>query len=171
MMPAAGSSFKGKSDMAKYDKAMKLKGFIEKIRADYTKKLSSTDKRTKQVRLLCSRYMLSFLCVGVLASRRSGFCQKEIYVLHVESCSRVTDSASGRVSRFEGCRSRDTGSCPLQCVGSRNVYCCDSNPSIWHCFTLFFMRKPFRLISHRQRSPLKRLTLSTFNLYLPYATW
>lgn len=50
MMLAASSSFKGKSDMAKYDKAMKLKGFIEKIRADYTKKLNSADKRTKQVR-------------------------------------------------------------------------------------------------------------------------
>lgn len=49
MMLAASSSFKGKSDMAKYNKAMKLKGFIEKIRADYTKKLSSGDKRTKQV--------------------------------------------------------------------------------------------------------------------------
>ncbi|CAM9151439.1 unnamed protein product [Pylaiella littoralis] len=49
MMLAASSSFKGKSDMAKYDKAMKLKGFIERIRADYTKKLSSGDKRTKQI--------------------------------------------------------------------------------------------------------------------------
>ena len=49
MMLAASSSFKGKSDMAKYDKAMKLKGFIGKIREDYTKKLSSGDKRTKQV--------------------------------------------------------------------------------------------------------------------------
>lgn len=51
MMLAASSSFKGKSDMAKYDKAMKLKGFIERIRTDYTKKLSSGDKRTKQVRV------------------------------------------------------------------------------------------------------------------------
>ncbi|CAN0360705.1 unnamed protein product, partial [Laminaria digitata] len=49
MMLAASSSFKGKSDMAKYDKAMKLKGFIGKIREDYTKKLSSGDKRTKQI--------------------------------------------------------------------------------------------------------------------------
>lgn len=49
MMLAASSSFKGKSDLAKYDKAMKLKGYIGKIRADYTKKLSSNDKRTKQV--------------------------------------------------------------------------------------------------------------------------
>ncbi|CAM9286516.1 unnamed protein product, partial [Sphacelaria rigidula] len=49
MMLAASSSFKGKSDLAKYDKAMKLKGFIGKIRADYTKKLSSSDKRTKQI--------------------------------------------------------------------------------------------------------------------------
>lgn len=49
MMLAASSSFKGKSDVRKYDKAMKLKGFIEKIRKDYTAKLSSSDKRTKQV--------------------------------------------------------------------------------------------------------------------------
>lgn len=49
MMLAASSSFKGKSDVRKYDKAMKLKGFIGRIREDYTKKLSSGDKRTKQV--------------------------------------------------------------------------------------------------------------------------
>ncbi|CBJ32924.1 conserved unknown protein [Ectocarpus siliculosus] len=49
MMLAASSSFKGKSDMAKYDKAMKLKGFIERIRTDYVKKLSSSDRRTKQI--------------------------------------------------------------------------------------------------------------------------
>ncbi|CAB1104174.1 unnamed protein product [Ectocarpus sp. CCAP 1310/34] len=49
MMLAASSSFKGKSDMAKYDKAMKLKGFIERIRTDYIKKLSSSDRRTKQI--------------------------------------------------------------------------------------------------------------------------
>lgn len=58
MMLAASSSFKGKSDLAKYDKAMKLKGFIGKIREDYTKKLSSNDKRTKQVRSLF--FSLSF---------------------------------------------------------------------------------------------------------------
>eukprot|EP00903_Cladosiphon_okamuranus_P018162 g16712.t1 len=49
MMLAASSSFKGKSDVRKYDKAMKLKGFIDKIRKDYTTKLSSGDKRTKQI--------------------------------------------------------------------------------------------------------------------------
>ncbi|CAN0346831.1 unnamed protein product, partial [Discosporangium mesarthrocarpum] len=49
MMLAASSSFKGKSDMAKYDKAMKLMGFIEKIREDYCRNLGSSDKRTKQI--------------------------------------------------------------------------------------------------------------------------
>ncbi|CAM9248831.1 unnamed protein product [Choristocarpus tenellus] len=49
MMLAASSSFKGKSDMAKYDKAMKLKGFIGKIREDYTSNLNNSDKRTKQI--------------------------------------------------------------------------------------------------------------------------
>lgn len=57
MMLAASSSFKGKSDVRKYDKAMKLKGFIERIREDYTKKLSSGDKRTKQVRVRCLLYL------------------------------------------------------------------------------------------------------------------
>eukprot|EP00752_Nemacystus_decipiens_P006145 g5543.t1 len=49
MMLAASSSFKGKSDVRKYDKAMKLKGFIERIRQDYTAKLINTDLRTKQI--------------------------------------------------------------------------------------------------------------------------
>lgn len=49
MMLAASSSFKGKSDMAKYNKAMALKGNIDKIRKDYTKKLNSANAQTKQV--------------------------------------------------------------------------------------------------------------------------
>ena len=49
MMLAASSSFKGKSDMNKYNKAMALKGNIDKIRKDYTKKLNSANAQTKQV--------------------------------------------------------------------------------------------------------------------------
>jgi DNA topoisomerase-1 len=49
MQLAASSSFKGKSDMGKYDKAMKLKGFIGKIRADYTERLVSSDPNEKQL--------------------------------------------------------------------------------------------------------------------------
>jgi len=41
VMLAAQSSFKGKSDRDKYEKAMRLKGCIGKIRADYTKNLKS----------------------------------------------------------------------------------------------------------------------------------
>lgn len=43
VMLAASSSFKGKSDRSKYEKAMKLKGCIDKIRADYRRNLSSKD--------------------------------------------------------------------------------------------------------------------------------
>lgn len=68
MMLAASSSLKGKSDVRKYDKAMKLKGFIERIRRDYTNKLVSSDRRTKQVLLsavclLCRRSMHGRLVV------------------------------------------------------------------------------------------------------------
>ena len=43
VMLAAQSSFKGKSDRDKYEKAMRLKGCIDKIRDDYTTNLTSKD--------------------------------------------------------------------------------------------------------------------------------
>lgn len=45
---AASSSFKGKSDMAKYEKARRLKKSIDKIRKDYTKGLKAKDMFTRQ---------------------------------------------------------------------------------------------------------------------------
>ncbi|KAL8025134.1 putative DNA topoisomerase I, DNA breaking-rejoining enzyme, catalytic core [Plasmopara halstedii] len=45
---AASSSFKGKSDLAKYEKARQLKNCISKIRRDYTKGLKAKDMFTKQ---------------------------------------------------------------------------------------------------------------------------
>lgn len=45
---AASSSFKGKSDLAKYEKARRLKKSIDKIRRDYTKGLKAKDMFTKQ---------------------------------------------------------------------------------------------------------------------------
>ena len=48
-MLAAQSSFKGKSDMQKYDKAMRLKGCIHKIRADYKRHLNAKDVFNRQV--------------------------------------------------------------------------------------------------------------------------
>lgn len=39
VMLAASSSFKGKSDMDKYTKAIKLKSCIGRVRADYTAKI------------------------------------------------------------------------------------------------------------------------------------
>ncbi len=41
VMLAASSSFKGKSDLEKYDKAIRLKKHIAKIRQDYTEKIKS----------------------------------------------------------------------------------------------------------------------------------
>ena len=42
VMLSASSSFKGKSDLEKYQKAIELKGCIHKIRADYTSKIKSS---------------------------------------------------------------------------------------------------------------------------------
>lgn len=41
MMLAASSSFKGKNDLDKYQKAIRLKGCIGKVRKDYTSKIRS----------------------------------------------------------------------------------------------------------------------------------
>lgn len=49
VMLAASSSFKGKSDMGKYNKAMKLKGFIEHIRGDYETNLIHSVKQNRQL--------------------------------------------------------------------------------------------------------------------------
>mmetsp|Transcript_10338 Transcript_10338/g.10407 ORF Transcript_10338/g.10407 Transcript_10338/m.10407 type:complete len:829 (+) Transcript_10338:118-2604(+) len=49
VMLAASSSFKGKSDMEKYSKAILLTKHIEKVRKDYTKKIKSQDAATKQL--------------------------------------------------------------------------------------------------------------------------
>lgn len=49
VMLAASSSFKGKSDREKYSKAMRLKGCIGKIRADYKKNLTSKDSFNRQL--------------------------------------------------------------------------------------------------------------------------
>jgi len=45
---AANSSWKGKSDKAKYEKARELKQHIEKVRSDYHKGFRSDDKATRQ---------------------------------------------------------------------------------------------------------------------------
>ena len=43
VMLAASSSFKGQSDVDKYSKAIKLKGCIDKVRRDYTKKIKQSE--------------------------------------------------------------------------------------------------------------------------------
>jgi len=49
VMLSASSSFKGKSDMGKYDKAARLKDYIDRIRANYEKNLNKKDKEARQV--------------------------------------------------------------------------------------------------------------------------
>eukprot|EP01035_Chromulina_nebulosa_P019225 gene19225-25076_t len=49
VMLAASSSFKGKSDLDKYEKAIRLKACIGKVRKDYTDKINSSDIESKQL--------------------------------------------------------------------------------------------------------------------------
>jgi DNA topoisomerase-1 len=49
VMLSASSSFKGKSDLDKYAKAIKLKGCIHRIRTDYTAKIRSKDKGSREL--------------------------------------------------------------------------------------------------------------------------
>lgn len=46
----ANSSFKAESDLAKYEKARKLKDYIDSIRTNYTRDWGSSDLRKKQAR-------------------------------------------------------------------------------------------------------------------------
>ena len=49
VMLSASSSFKGKSEMEKYDKAARLKLFIEKIRRDYEGNLTKASQEVQQL--------------------------------------------------------------------------------------------------------------------------
>lgn len=48
VMLAASSSFKGISDMDKYNKAIRLKSCIDKVRKDYTLKIKSKVRKEKE---------------------------------------------------------------------------------------------------------------------------
>jgi len=58
---AANSQFKAESDLAKYEKARKLKDYIEKIRKDYMKGLKSKDKVKRQ--MACAIYLIDRLAL------------------------------------------------------------------------------------------------------------
>lgn len=58
----AQSSIKGESDLKKYEKARKLKDYVDAIRADYKRAWDSTDKKVRA----------SPSCIRTRASRRSG---------------------------------------------------------------------------------------------------
>eukprot|EP00918_Siedleckia_nematoides_P096179 GHVU01210970.1.p1 GENE.GHVU01210970.1~~GHVU01210970.1.p1 ORF type:complete len:688 (-),score=148.45 GHVU01210970.1:577-2640(-) len=57
------SAAKGQKDMEKYEKARDLKGYIDKIRKDYTEKMSSNDETEKQ--LGTATYLIDFLALRV----------------------------------------------------------------------------------------------------------
>ena len=62
VMLSASSSFKGKSDLEKYQKAIRLKSCIQSIRKDYTKKINS--KVNYLVKFCCESAYDTFMHTG-----------------------------------------------------------------------------------------------------------
>jgi len=60
---SAASKFKGEADKKKYEKARKLKGLIENVREDYSKKMSAESIVDKQ--LGCALYLIDKLALRI----------------------------------------------------------------------------------------------------------
>jgi len=69
-MLSASSSFKGKSDREKYNKAMQLKGYIEKIRKDYEGGLASKESTARQI--ATAMWLIDKLALRVGGEKDSG---------------------------------------------------------------------------------------------------
>ena len=77
VMLAASSSFKGVSDMEKYGKAIRLKGCIDMIRNDYTKKirLSKEAANLDNRQLGVAMWIIDRLALRVGGERVRGSCR------------------------------------------------------------------------------------------------
>lgn len=60
---SANSKFKGLNDKKKYEKARKLKSFIQTVRSDYEKMLISRDLKDRQIGT--ATYLIDFLALRV----------------------------------------------------------------------------------------------------------
>jgi len=65
VMLAANSSWKGMSDMAKYNKARELKQHIDKVRTDYMKAINSSKSTVKEKQLAVAVYLIDRLALRV----------------------------------------------------------------------------------------------------------
>lgn len=70
MYLAAQSGFKGQQDFLKYEKARKLKFYVDKIREDYKKKMRSGDIVERQ--LGTATYLIDFLALRVGGEKDTG---------------------------------------------------------------------------------------------------
>lgn len=70
MYLAAQSGFKGQQDFLKYEKARKLKFYVDKIREDYKKKMKSGDIVERQ--LGTATYLIDFLALRVGGEKDTG---------------------------------------------------------------------------------------------------
>ncbi|KAL1529831.1 hypothetical protein AB1Y20_000763 [Prymnesium parvum] len=89
---AANSSWKGKSDMAKYEKARELKQHIEKVRADYTAGFRSSDKEVQQRSVAV--YLIDRLALRVGNEKNTdeeadtvGCCSLRVEHVKMDSCA------------------------------------------------------------------------------------
>lgn len=86
---AASSSFKGKSDLAKYEKARRLKNCIDKIRRDYTKACAPRICSQSSARLRCGSLMC-WHCVWATRRERTRLTQWVAAVCVWSTCPSTT---------------------------------------------------------------------------------
>lgn len=99
---AASSKFKGLNDRKKYEKARKLKDYIEKIRLDYKKKLLEKSEVTRQ--LGTATYLIDRLALRVGNEKSEdeadtvGCCSLRVEHIQMEENSEITLNFLGKDS-------------------------------------------------------------------------
>ena len=99
---AASSKFKGLNDRKKYEKARKLKDFIEKIRADYRRKLQDKSELNRQ--LGTATYLIDRLALRVGNEKSEdeadtvGCCSLRVEHIKLEENSEITLDFLGKDS-------------------------------------------------------------------------
>jgi DNA topoisomerase-1 len=99
---SASSKLKGQNDRKKYEKARKLKDEIEKIRTDYTKKLSDSSEEKRQLGV--ATYLIDKLALRVGNEKNDdeadtvGCCSLRVEHLKVEEDDKITFDFLGKDS-------------------------------------------------------------------------
>lgn len=99
---SASSKLKGQNDLKKYEKARKLKDEIEKIRKDYTKKMTDSSEEKRQLGV--ATYLIDKLALRVGNEKGEdeadtvGCCSLRVEHLNIEEDNKITFDFLGKDS-------------------------------------------------------------------------